>query len=96
MKISYCILAYNDPELLSRAIKKLDGSNVDFFVHVQKSVDIKPFLKLIPKKYFIADDERIDTIWGDISCVKASLLLMKKVIEKNMNENRHGGVFRAS
>lgn len=34
MKISYCILAYNDPELLSRTVKKLDGADVDFFIHV--------------------------------------------------------------
>ena len=83
MKISYCILAYNDPKLLSRTIKKLESPNVDFFIHVQKSVDIRPFKALIPEQYFINDDERIDTIWGDISCVEASVLLMKKSLERN-------------
>ncbi len=57
MKISYCILAYNDPELLSRAVKKLESPDVDFFIHIQKSVDIKPFKALIPEQYFIDDDE---------------------------------------
>lgn len=83
MKISYCILAYNDPELLSRTVKKLESPDVDFFIHVQKSVDIRPFKALIPEAYFIKDEERIETIWGDISCVQASLLLFRTALNKN-------------
>ena len=39
---------------------------------IQKSVDIKSFKALIPEEYFVKDEERIETIWADISCIKAS------------------------
>lgn len=81
MNIIYCILAYNDPELLARFVNKLNYENSKFLIHVQKSVDISAFKKYLPESYFINDNERIETIWGDISCVEAAILLFKKAIQ---------------
>lgn len=82
MRIVYLFLAYNDWDLLSRTVRRLDDGNNGFLIHVQKSVDIEKFKKNIPNEYFISEKDRIETIWGDYSCVEAELLLFRKAIEK--------------
>lgn len=81
MKFIYCILAYNEPELLKRTIRRLSSESSFFIIHIQKSVDISPFLTEQENVFFVPEEERIDTIWGDITCVQASLLMFCHAVE---------------
>lgn len=88
MKIIYTILAHNQPKLLKQLVEKLNSENVYFIIHIDKKIDIQPFL--LPKEFdnviYLCDNERISTIWGDISCTNAVLNMFKKANELLNNE----------
>lgn len=92
MKLFYCILAYNESKLLSRIVQKLNTENTFFIIHIQKSVDVEIFKKefsndLLENKVFFIDD-RIETIWGDVTCIQASLKCFQKAIELNKENEK--------
>ena len=79
MHIYYCVMAYNEELLLFRTVKRLRTKDTTFIIHIQKSVDMSSFTKNLWGKdvFFIPNGERIDTIWGDITCVKASVKMFE-------------------
>ena len=44
IKLAYIILAHKYPSLLSRLVNKLNSQNVGFFIHIDKNIDVKPFI----------------------------------------------------
>lgn len=83
MKLFYCILAYNDPKLLSRTINILNDENSYFVLHIQKSVSLELFSEIKESPHVIFIRDRIETIWGDVSCIKAAFKCFEKAIELN-------------
>lgn len=70
MKIAYLISAHTDPTHLARLVQALDVEGVtDFFVHVDKKVDIAPFMRALPpvEKHVTYCKTRIYSIWGGYS-----------------------------
>lgn len=88
MNINYLIIAHKNPEQLKRLILKLKESWTWFFVHIDKGVEIEHFkekLQGIEKVTIIRDEKRVETIWGDISIVQATLNLIDEVLQQNEN-----------
>lgn len=86
MTINYLIIAHKNPEQLKKLILKLKESWTRFFIHIDKGVEIRSFkekLKGIENLIFIRDEKRVETIWGDISIVKATLNLIEEVLQQN-------------
>ena len=91
MVVNYLILAHKNPEQFHRLVRKLDSDHVNFFIHIDKTVDILPFKEpLINLKnvFFLEDKERLITPWSDINGCKVLFTLFKKVHVK-IKENAY-------
>lgn len=81
--INYIILVHKNPFQLIRLINKLSGNQVNFYVHVDKLVDSRPFLeaaKEIKSIHFICDEKREEGIWCGIGLVKATINSLNQII----------------
>lgn len=67
MNHAFLIMAYNNPDLLSRTTRLLEAENHYFFVHIDKKADLEPFrlsLNGIKNMILLSDNERIIVNWG--------------------------------
>lgn len=83
MEINYIILAHKNPGQVRRLVEKLDGINCNFYLHVDKSAAISPFideLSHLEKIYILPEEKRQATIWGDIGLVKATLNSLEQIL----------------
>ena len=77
IRLAYLLFVYHQPEQLARLIRVLDKDGAYFFVHVDRKVDLAPFLSAIPKKeniVFIKD--RVKVYWGGFSQIRAIMKLI--------------------
>lgn len=90
MRISYLILAHKNPTQFHRMIDRLNTKNVYFFIHVDKSTDSSPFKEPFSNSenvFFIEDEKRKVTPWGNIAITEVTLLLLKETIKKCNSNN---------
>ncbi|SOD99836.1 beta-1,6-N-acetylglucosaminyltransferase [Spirosoma fluviale] len=88
MKIAYIITAYKDETHLFRLIKSLD-SNSDFYVHIDKKVDITPFEILfqnIENVFFIK--YRYSVNWGSFNQLLSQMELLRCVVDSGIEYHR--------
>lgn len=87
MKLTYLILAHNNPEQLERMIDVLNHPDAGFIIHVDQKSDIKGFLtsKLLNYKNVTFLKKRLPVSWGGFNMVAATLNLMKAALRKNRN-----------
>ena len=65
MNHCFLIIAHNNPLLLKRIVCKLQDNNHFFFIHIDKKVNIKPFIEcLYGLKNIIFIENRIKVNWG--------------------------------
>jgi hypothetical protein len=65
--IAYICLCHQDPLFISRVAKTLCYNNDGFFIHVDRKVDIEPFIfacKELSNVHFVHN--RIDNFWGGV------------------------------
>jgi Core-2/I-Branching enzyme len=69
MRIANIILVHKNPRQVESLIKTMFHADFDFYIHVDKKIDIKPFeyLSLIDQVYFVKD--RVVCNWGGYSIV---------------------------
>jgi hypothetical protein len=83
MHINYIILAHTKPQQVARLLERLVTCDTRFYIHIDKEVDIYPFRKElghIPNTFFLTGDQRVSSIWADISIVQATLYCMKQIM----------------
>jgi hypothetical protein len=73
MEKAYIILAHKEPDQLYRLIEKLDDKSSDFFVHIDKKINLSVFNNLIDFKDKVHIIKREKSNWGEIGIVKAIL-----------------------
>lgn len=86
MILNYIILAHKNPTQLERLVDRLNEPWVNFYIHVDKNVNIKPFeirLERFNNISFLKNDKRHTGIWGDIGIVEATLDAMSIIASKN-------------
>ncbi|WP_231427164.1 beta-1,6-N-acetylglucosaminyltransferase [Pedobacter sp. Leaf250] len=85
MKIANIIMAYKNPQQIMMMLNAMEYPNFDFYIHVDKKVDIKDFLYLqdLPNVYFISN--RTVCNWGGFQFVTAIFKSLDEVIQKNIN-----------
>lgn len=81
MQKNYIILAHKNPQQIRRLVERLEDGNSQFFIHVDLKSRLQEFEVLKNCKNTFIIEERINCIWGDFSIVKATLLLLKAVVE---------------
>ena len=88
MRIAYLILAHNNPRHLGRLIDALHSPAAQFFVHVDRTTDIAPFLHLQgPQVVFC--ERRIHCAWGNRSLVDATNVLIDQALAATMPFDYH-------
>lgn len=86
-KIAYLISAYTEPSTLENMIYLLNNSEVDFYIHVDKHVDINDFqsqLCKLPNVHFLKGDMRVDVYWGGYSQVKLQYNMIKEMLNSKI------------
>lgn len=81
IKKNYIILAHKNPEQIFRMIQSLDDSSSKFFVHIDLKSDLSSFGILENCSNISIIPQRENCIWGDFSIVKATIHLLKNVVE---------------
>lgn len=81
--INYILLAHKNPLQLVRLISKLSDNHVNFYIHIDKLVDSKPFMEVVKDLrniHFIRDEKREEGIWCGIGLVKATINTLNQII----------------
>ncbi len=84
MRIAHLLITYTDPLLTEKMIRKMEHPQFDFYIHVDKKMDITShlFLAKMPNVYLIKD--RVDVVWGGYNTVEATLRSVKEIFSKGI------------
>jgi len=77
VRLAYLITTYDQPAHLERLVSALDAEGCDFYIHVDKHVEIEPFEKPLrgrPNVHFVS--RRVRVQWMGFSQVQSILELM--------------------
>jgi Core-2/I-Branching enzyme len=79
VKFAILIITYSSPVQTKRLINSLNNGVFDFYIHLDKKVNIETHRELynIPNVYFV--DDRIDIKWGGFSTVEAALSGIRQI-----------------
>lgn len=83
MEINYLILAHKGPRQMARLLERLTTPHSNFYIHIDKDVDIFPFrkeLSHLPNVIFLMDEQRMCAVWADFGMVQATINCMRQVI----------------
>ena len=83
IRIAYLISAFADPQHLKRLIAALDAEGCEFFVHVDKKVDISPFMQLCSAENVHFLDNRVNVYWGTYSQVEFQMRMIRAALDAN-------------
>lgn len=87
MRTAHLILVHKNPRQLERLLKTMLHPNFDFYIHLDKKIDINNYLSIIaiPNVFFIKN--RVDVKWGGYSIVKATFNGINEICQKDRNYN---------
>jgi hypothetical protein len=79
MKIACLIVTYTSAQQTKRFIQKLNNGHFDFYIHVDKKLDLQTHHILfdIPNVYFVKD--RVDIKWASFTSVQATFNGLKQI-----------------
>ena len=83
MRIANVIIFHKDPGAIERLIKSLQHPNFDFYLHLDKKVDMQPFayLSTLPNTQFIT--KRKDVSWAGFSQLEALVSSLEQIFTGN-------------
>jgi hypothetical protein len=87
MRTAHLILVHKNPIQIERMLKRMYHPNFDFFIHVDKKVDIKPYFHLgnLTNVFFVKN--RVDIKWGGYSIIKAAFNGINESCRNNQKYN---------
>jgi hypothetical protein len=79
MRIAHLIITYTNPRQTERMIRQMAHPDFDFYIHVDKKMDIGShlFLAKIPNVFLIKD--RVNVVWAGYKTVEATLRSVKEI-----------------
>lgn len=79
MRIAHLIITYTNPLQTARMIRQMQHPDFDFYIHVDKKIDISAhlFMARLPNVYLIQD--RVKVIWAGYNTVEATLRSVKEI-----------------
>ncbi len=84
--LAYLLSAYRDPQHLARLIRALDDGEADFFVHIDLSVDDRPFREAVGSGVTFVPRHRVR--WGGWEQVEYQRELLKAALRRTESEGR--------
>ena len=88
MKHAFLIIAHNEFEVLQLLVSALDDERNDIYVHIDKKVKHIPGLSTIKSRLFVLK-KKVDVRWGNVSQIKAELLLWEEARKNGPYEFYH-------
>jgi len=84
MRIAHLVITYTNPLQTERMIRRMAHAQFDFYIHVDKKMDIAGHLYLakMPNVYFIKD--RVNVVWGGYNTVEAIFRSIKEIFNKGI------------
>lgn len=81
MRVAHLIVTYTNPLQTERMIRAMQHPDFDFYIHVDKKVDISShlFLESIPQVYLIRN--RTDVVWAGYNTIKATIRSVQEILE---------------
>ena len=73
MRIAHLILAHKNPKQLEKLLYALQHPYFDFYIHIDKKADIKPFKNLIDNKNIFFVKKRAKIYWAAFGTIEATL-----------------------
>src|SRR5580765_6877274 len=85
MKMAFVIVAYKDPSQIERLIKKFSRPENDFYIHLDKKINISNFsyLEQLGQVYFIKS--RVKVNWGGFGVTAGILNSLDEILKKGKN-----------
>lgn len=88
-KHAYCIIAHNEIEVLKLLIELIDDKRNDIFLLIDSKVKSKQYYTLKTKYSKLIYTKQLDIRWGDISLIKAEILLLESACKQNKYDYYH-------
>ncbi|WP_411274162.1 beta-1,6-N-acetylglucosaminyltransferase [Daejeonella sp.] len=84
MKIATIITIYKQPELIERLLRTMEHAGFDFYLHIDKKVDIAEYryLSNIPNTYILK--KRFDIKWAGYSMIDALTYGMREILKSGI------------
>ncbi|MDR0849789.1 MAG: beta-1,6-N-acetylglucosaminyltransferase [Propionibacteriaceae bacterium] len=90
---AYLILAHSDVPLFTTLVALLDDSRNDIFIHIDRSVDSRPFEDAVHHTVTASEvrftSHRHRVVWGGFSMVEAELALLEMAVEEQPYDYIH-------
>ncbi len=79
MRVAHLVITYTNPLQTERMIRRMQHPDFDFYIHVDKKIDISShlFLARMPNVFLIKD--RVNVIWAGYNTVEATLRSVKEI-----------------
>jgi len=90
MHLAFLIAAHAHPLLLARLVRRLQGQNSSIFIHIDKRVEIQPFLSLFQTEKIdgITWVKRENSRWGTFGQIQATLSLLREAFHSDPQADR--------
>lgn len=88
MEKAYLIMAHKYPEQLHRLVSRLNDGFSEFFIHIDKKVDISQFQNVKEIGDVVHFTERFDSKWGSLGTIKPFLSGLQEVKDSKKNFDR--------
>ncbi|CAM4242393.1 Core-2/I-Branching enzyme [Pedobacter westerhofensis] len=85
MRIAHIIITHKNPSQLERILRKMQHPQFDFYIHVDKKVDIEDFRYLTEISGVKLIKNRLNCNWGGYSTLQAMVSSLKEVILSGVN-----------
>lgn len=87
MRMAFILMAYKDPPQIERLVKKLCHNGFDFYIHIDRKIDITPFLYLedLPGVFFVK--KRVEIGWASYYLTVGIFNSMKEIINSGKEYN---------
>jgi hypothetical protein len=82
MKIAHLILAHKNPKQLERLINILDFPSFDFYIHLDKKADSRPFDYLYHRKNVFPIEARAKIYWAAYGTIQATINGFSEIVLK--------------
>ena len=88
MRKGFLISAFKDPVHLGRLVCALDDADSDFYVHIDKKEDIRPYQKVCEGRNVLFLNNRVNVYWGTYSQVEFQMRLIKAALDSGQSYDR--------
>jgi hypothetical protein len=78
MKVALVILAHSNPQQLSRLVKRFDDPRFQIFIHIDRKIDIRPFLFLEKQQNVSFVKERVHMKWATFRFTLACTVCLRQ------------------